>query len=173
MKVVIEHIIPYELSLVEEIVLDSYTWHNVNKHFSSLKEVKVIYREEVENKICVRKWYVPDIAVPWFAKGKLKPEMLEWGEMLTWCPKTHSGDFIIEPNIPREWKDYFECKGTYSLESVGSQTYYGLETTKRIVSIDINVKIPLVSGLAERYIADKVKDWYQQEADVLKVLSAT
>lgn len=166
MKLIIEHTIPYELSLVEEILLDAYTWHNVKNHVPSIKDVKVIYREEVQDKICIRKWYTPNITVPWFAKGKIKDDMLEWGEMLTWCPQSHSGEFIIEPNIPNEWKTYFDCQGQYKLESAW------IETTKRIVSINLDVKIPLFRGIAEEYIAEKVKLWYQQEAEALKILAA-
>jgi hypothetical protein len=64
------------------------------------------------------------------------------------------------------WKTYFDCKGQYKLESAS------METTKRIVIINLDVKIPLVRGIAEEYIADKVKVWYQQEANALKVLAA-
>jgi len=170
MKLVIEHTIPYELSLVEEIILDAYTWHNVQKYIPSIKDVKVIYREEVQDKICIRKWYTPNVTVPWFAKDKIKEDMLQWGEMLTWCPQTHSGEFFIEPNIPNEWQTYFSCKGQYKLERISNQ--FSNETTKRIIAIDLDVKIPLVRGIAEEYIADKVKVWYQQEANALKVLAA-
>ena len=172
MKLVIEHSIPYDLSLIEEVILDPYTWHNVQKYVPSIDNVKVIYREEVQNKICIRKWYTPNVTVPWFAKGKVREDMLKWGEMLTWCPQTHSGEFIIEPNIPNEWQKYFSCKGEYKLETIFSANYFSNQTTKRIVNIDLDVKIPLLGSKAEEYIADKVKVWYQQEADALKVLAA-
>lgn len=166
MKLTIEHTIPYELSLVEEILLDSYTWNSVKAYMPTLKEVKMIYREEVEGKVCLRKWFVPDITIPWFARGKVKQEMVEWGEMLTWCPQNHSGNFVIEPNIPREWQGYFRCEGKYVLESDGDMR------TQRIVNIDFEVKIPLIGGMAEGYIGDRVKEWYVGEANALTVFAA-
>lgn len=166
MKLTIEHTIPYELSLVEDVILDHYTWNSVAKYMPSLKEVKVIYREEVEGKVCLRKWFVPDITIPWFARGKVKQEMVEWGEMLTWCPQNHSGEFVIEPNIPREWLHHFRCEGKYALESLGENK------TRRLVHIDLQVKIPLIGGMAEGYIADRVKEWYAGEANALTVFAA-
>jgi len=166
MELVIEQEIPFPLEQVEQVIVAPETWGNITIYIPSLKELKLLYREEVGNNVCLRKWYVPDITVPWFAKGKIKDEMLEWGELFTWDPQTKHGDFLIEPNIPREWNKYFSCSGKYILKPKTQ------DSTVRIVTLDIRVSVPLFSAMAEGYIGDRIKDWYRQEADALTILAA-
>lgn len=166
MELVIEQEIPFPLERVEQVIVAPETWGNITTYIPSLKELKLIYREEVGTNICLRKWYVPDITVPWFAKGKIKPEMLEWGELFTWDPQVKHGDFLIEPNIPREWNKYFSCGGKYILKPKTQ------DSTVRIVTLDIRVSVPLFSAMAEGYVADRIKEWYKQEADALTILAA-
>ena len=127
-------------------------------------EVILELTKKFDIKISIRKLFVPDIIIPWFAKGKVKQEMIEWGEILTWNPSTQSGDFVIEPNIPNEWKHYFSCHGSYSLKPVDNNQ------TRRVVELEFNLRIPLVGVIAERYIADQIKDWYEKEAYALRAM---
>lgn len=167
MKLSIEHNIPHSVDRIEEVILAPETWGEINKIFPSIKNVKLIYKEKVQGKICLRKWFVPDVTLPWFAKGKIKPEMLEWGEMFTWSPEAKHGEILIEPNIPREWNGYFSCCGQYILKPQGENS------TTRLALFDIRVSVPLFGGMAEGYVADKIRDWYGQEADALTILAAT
>ena len=164
MKLIVENTICCSSSNIEEIILNPDTWDSVHQHIPTLKEVKVIHKEKFDNKISLRKWYKPDISIPWFARNKVKQEMIEWGEILTWNPTSHSGEFVIEPNIPNEWKQYFTCYGSYSLNSIDDNQ------TRRVVNIEFNLRIPLVGVIAERYIADQIKDWYEKEAYALRAM---
>lgn len=164
MNLTIEHKVNINISQIEKIILDPLSWENLRDRIPTLKEVKVLSREQFGDKIHMRKWFVPNITIPWFARGKVKREMLEWEETLIWSPNNHCGEFTIKPNIPKQWEGYFTCKGLYALHPQDSNM------TRRVVSIDFEVKVPMVGGFTEKFIADQIKEWYDKEIKFLETI---
>ncbi len=84
--------------------------------------------------------------------------VIGWDEEGTYNPDAHGWTFEIHPHV---MQGRFTCAGRYAFEGNNG-------ATKRIVDADIKVKIPLVGGRVERFIADGLKETMAAEAKLLE-----
>lgn len=80
-----------------------------------------------------------------------------WDEVATFDPNAHRWSFEIRPHV---LGGRIDCKGQYTFEPDG-------EGTKRIVEIDLKVKVPLVGGRVEREIGKGLRETMDAEARIL------
>jgi uncharacterized protein DUF2505 len=82
---------------------------------------------------------------------------VSWDEEAEFDPAAHEWRWEIHPHF---LGGLFECSGRYACASEG-------EATNRIVDADIKVKVPLVGGRVERFIADGLTTTLNAEAEML------
>jgi Protein of unknown function (DUF2505) len=108
--------------------------------------------------------FVPTTEVPSFARGKIKPEMLEWVEESTYDRERHRFEYRILPNIPERWRDRFTSHGSYALREVAPGR------TERRVEGEVIIKVMLIGGMAEKYVIGQVKKNFDDEAEGLRAV---
>jgi hypothetical protein len=64
--------------------------------------------------------------------------------------------------VERKGRSWFSAKGTYQLVAVGEAN------TQRVVEGDVELKVPVVSKVAERMILAQVKKAFETEAETLR-----
>ena len=81
-----------------------------------------------------------------------------WDEIADYDPETHTWTFAIKPHV---MAGRLDCKGRYTFVSDG-------EGTKRVVDVDIKVKVPLVGGRVEKEIRKGLVETLEAEAKLLR-----
>jgi hypothetical protein len=152
----VEHIVSAPRSLVERVVLSPSTTSVLPRYMPGIARATVLSREERGALLVVRKRFEPSITLPSFAKG-VRPDMTQWVETVTWDRSKHEAHFAIDANVPDEWKRHFSAEGIYRLEDRGP-------VTMRVIEGEISVRVPLMGGLAERYIVGVMRDVFDGEA---------
>jgi hypothetical protein len=104
--------------------------------------------------------FCPTVKPPSFAKG-ITPEMTQWLERSRWDLRTHVCSYVIEANIPDDWKKYFSSSGVYRLEARGEQS------TARVVEGSMEIRVAIVGAIAERFIVSTLKEQFAAEARLL------
>ena len=113
-----------------------------------------------------RLWsYRANVRIPAFATKYVTPEMCAWDEKSTYDIKRHSSEWTIVPHVKPEWRKLFAAKGTYELVELASGR------TKRTVSGNIELRVPLVRQVAEKLIVGEVKKTFDAEAETLRELA--
>jgi hypothetical protein len=113
-----------------------------------------------------RVWsYRANVKLPAFARAYLKPEMMAWDERSTYDIKRHASDWTIAPHVKPEWRKYFAASGTYTLTTLASGR------TRRTVSGNIDLRVPVVSQVAEKLIVAEVRKTFDAEAETLRDLA--
>lgn len=84
-----------------------------------------------------------------------------WDEIADFDPDTHRWTFTIKPHAT-VISGRLDCKGSYAFEPDGT------DRTKRVVDVDIKVKVPLVGGRAEREIKKGLVETMEAEAELLE-----
>ena len=128
---------------------------------SGIKKIEPLTSDDDGKKVVRKVKYVPTTEVPSFARGKIKPEMLEWVEESTYDKERHKFDYRIVPNIPERWHDRFKSHGSYSVTEVAGKV-------RRVIDGEVIIKVTLVGGMAERYVIGQVKKNFDQEAEGLR-----
>lgn len=82
---------------------------------------------------------------------------VSWDEVAIFDPDRHEWAFEIEPHV---LADRFECHGTYTFHTDG-------DATVRDVSVELNVKIPVVGGRVEKAISDGLEETLHAEGRIL------
>jgi hypothetical protein len=80
-----------------------------------------------------------------------------WDEIGDFDPARHEWEFEIRPHV---LAGRIMCEGRYGFVPDG-------DATKRIVDVDLKVRVPLVGGRVEKVIADGLKDNMNAEANIL------
>jgi len=164
-KFEMHHVFAAPLAQVERAIFHP----DLNAHLLTVlvrvEAMEELERNETETEI-VRKVRVrPRYEVPSFAKGAIRREMTEYVEASRYDKRAHRFTYTIHPNIPAAWGDKFVSRGTYTLtEDPGPRT-------RRHIEVELTIKVPLVGGLAERYIAEQVKANFDQEARALEAFA--
>jgi hypothetical protein len=125
--------------------------------------------EEVEqtshsmaNGVFERVWsYHANVRIPGFAKKHITREMLGWEEHSVYDLKKHSAKWTIVPKVKPAWRKYFHSEGTYEL--------FPTETgTRRVITGELDLNVPVVRQVAERMILAEVKKTFDAEALTLR-----
>jgi len=113
-----------------------------------------------------RVWaYRANIRLPEFAKAYVTPEMMAWDERYIYDIKKHTADWTIHPHLKPEWRRYFDAQGTYQLTALDSGR------TKRTVRGNVELRVPVLQGVAEKPIVGEVKKTFDAEAETLRDLA--
>jgi hypothetical protein len=106
-----------------------------------------------------------NIRLPVFAQPYITPEMMAWDERSTYDINKHSSDWTIVPHVKPEWRKYFVAVGTYALTSLDSGR------TKRTVSGNLELRLPVLRQVAEKLIVGEVRKRFDAEAETLRDLA--
>ncbi|HJZ84150.1 MAG TPA: DUF2505 family protein [Polyangia bacterium] len=161
MKFELVHTFDTDLVNFEKALLDPRLYDMLGRTMDGLKKIEELERHDDGKRVRRRVRSVPQTEVPAFARGKLKPEMLEWVEESTYDRELHRLEYRILPNIPERWHDRFRSQGTYSLTEVGGKV-------RRVIDGEVVIKVSLIGGMAERYVVAQVKKNFEQEAEGLR-----
>lgn len=113
-----------------------------------------------------RVWsYRANVRLPTFARAYVTPEMMAWDERSTYDIKKHTSDWTITPRVKPEWRKYFAGSGSYVLTSLDSGR------TKRTVHGVVELRVPVLSQVAEKLIVSEVKKVFDAEAETLRDLA--
>ena len=109
--------------------------------------------------------YRATFRLPAFARVYVTPEMMAWDERSIYDIKKHSSEWSISPHIKPEWRKYFTAGGSYMLTKLDSGR------TKRTVHGTIELRVPVLRGVAEKLILGEVRRTFDAEAETLHDLA--
>ncbi len=113
-----------------------------------------------------RVWYYrANVRLPTFARAYVKPEMMAWDERSIYDIKKHTCEWTITPRVKPEWRKYFASNGSYQLTTLDSGR------TKRTVVGTVELRVPVLSNVAEKLIVAEVKKVFDAEAETLRELA--
>jgi hypothetical protein len=164
-KFEMHHAFAVPLVQVERALLHPDLARHILAALDRLEAMDELERHETETEIVRKVRFRPRYDVPSFARGAIRREMTEYVEASRYDRRAHRLTYTIQPNIPAAWSDRFVSRGTYTLtEDPGPRT-------RRHIEVELVIKVPLVGGLAERYIAEQVKANFDQEARALEAFA--
>jgi hypothetical protein len=155
------------IARVEAIATGADTLAHVPRYMSLIahaSRVEVITLDAVRTVNVDR--FKPSIEPPAFARARVTREMLEWAQRMTWDADAHAGTYVIEPNLPPEWRHYFFGEGRYRLEALGETR------TVRHVDGVFEVRVPIVGAIAERFAVPELRRQFDGEARMITALLA-
>ena len=106
-----------------------------------------------------------NVRLPAFARGYVTPEMMAWDDRATYDLKSHTAAWTILPRVKPEWRKYIDASGTYVLTALDSGR------TRRTIAGDIDLRIPVLSQVAEKLIVSEVRKTWDAEAETLRDLA--
>jgi hypothetical protein len=110
-----------------------------------------------------RLWFFQaNIPIPSFAKPHVTKEMCAWDQRSVYDLKSHESKWTIRPNIKPDWQKYFHAEGTYQLVPLDRGR------TRRVVTGNVELHVPVVRQVAERMIVGEVKKNFEAEAETLR-----
>lgn len=161
MKFELVHMFDCNLTTFEKALFHPELHKMLQTVMQGVKKIEPLESHDDGKQVVRKVKYVPTTEVPSFARGKIKPEMLEWVEESTYDRERHRFDYRIVPNIPERWHDRFKSHGSYAVSEVGGKV-------RRVIDGEVMIKVTLVGGMAERYVIGQVKKNFDQEADGLR-----
>jgi hypothetical protein len=113
-----------------------------------------------------RVWsYRANIRLPAFARAYVTPEMMAWDERSTYDIKKHASEWSIVPRMKPEWRKFFAAMGTYLLTTLDSGR------TKRTINGTVELRVPVLSQVAEKLIVAEIRKTFDAEAETLRDLA--
>jgi hypothetical protein len=113
-----------------------------------------------------RVWsYRANIRLPAFARAYVTPEMMAWDERSTYDIKKHASEWSIVPRVKPEWRKFFAAMGTYLLTTLDSGR------TKRTINGTVELRVPVLSQVAEKLIVAEIRKTFDAEAETLRDLA--
>jgi hypothetical protein len=100
-----------------------------------------------------------------FASAYLTREMCAWDVESVYTMASHAGRWTLVTNLKPEWREHFASSGTYAINALDGGR------SRRIVGGDIDVRLPVVRGMAERFILAAVRKAFDGEATTLRELA--
>jgi len=98
-----------------------------------------------------------------FKSKGVSRDAMSWEETWTYRLADHASTWSVSPK--EQWKRFFRSEGTYRLETVADGR------TRRTVVGDLEIRVPVVAGLAERMALTEVRKTYDAEAGTLRELA--
>lgn len=166
MKFEMHHRFAVPLVQVERALFHPDHARHILAALDRLEAIEELERHETEAEIVRRVRFRPRYDVPAFAKGAIRREMTEYVEASRYDKRTHRLTYTIHPNIPDSYRDKFVSRGEYALTEDP-----GAVRTHRHIEVELVIKVPIVGGIAERYIAEQVKANFDQEARALEAFA--
>mgnify|MGYP002633954990 CR=1 FL=1 len=119
-------------------------------YLADIKEVRVLSRKEAPGSVTLHNLWVADREIPTFAKGFLKPHMLQWDDHAEWRDQERRCHWRLETFF----KDGVLCSGTNTFLAIDPQTTRVVLEGELL--IDLN-KIPGVPRLLARRVGPQVE----------------
>lgn len=129
-----------------------------------LPSIELVQQREhaMKNGKFERVWtYQANVKVPAFAQAYITREMLGWDEHSIYDLKTHTAKWKIVPKVKPAWRKFFNSSGTYELVP-------HKDGTRRVISGELELRVPVVRKVAERMILAEVKKTFEAEAATLR-----
>jgi hypothetical protein len=143
---------------VEALLFDPEAIARTPKYLSGIERADLLSLSEHDGIVERVVHFVPSLAIPWFAK-RVRRDAAEWTEYLRWDRVSHEGTFTIEPNMPPEWRPYFDAGGRYRLRAREDGT------TLRTVEANLSIRAGIMSGaIPERIVVGILKRQFRREA---------
>jgi hypothetical protein len=161
MKFDVTHDFDTNMATLEKALFDPRLYSLLSENLESVKKVELLELKDEGREVRRKVRYVPSTEIPSFARGKIKPEMLEWVEDTTYDRERHQFDYRILPNIPERWHDRFASRGIYRLTEMGGKV-------RRVIEGEVTIRVTLIGGMAERYVISQIKKNFDQEAEGLR-----
>ena len=161
----------FEITHDFEIPRDAIELAVISPDLFSRLRTRLTNMEEVRQKqhvlkdgILDRVWaYQANVKVPVFAKKVVTREMLSWDEISRYELDKHMAHWQV--HVKPEWMKYFHAEGTYELQATGSAQ------TRRVVKGDLDLRVRIVKGVAERAILGEIRKTFEAEAATLRDLA--
>ena len=83
-----------------------------------------------------------------------------WREVVHWNRSSHSGTFVVAPDLPARLAARVRCQGTYRLDDAPGGTL-------RVVEVSIELDVPLAKAEIEARIGSLLQALFDHEATVL------
>ncbi len=158
MRIHLEHRIEAPLELVERASLDP----RLDEELASLPNVaeRTVRERDVHadgsiHRVVRYRFTGP---IPPAAVKAIGGSVIGWDEVGDFNPDSHEWHFEIRPHL---FAGRITCNGRYAFEPEGD------DATRRVVDVDLKVRVPLVGGRVENVIADGLKDNMNSEAELL------
>jgi hypothetical protein len=138
------------------------------KLLSKLPNVTTLHQKEhdLHDGILERVWtFQPNVRLPAFAREYVTEEMIGYDEKSTYELGKHEATWQVLPHVRPAWQKYVIAAGTYALRA-GEAGH-----TRRIVTGELKVDVPIVGPVAERMIIAEVRKIFEAEAVVLRDLA--
>jgi hypothetical protein len=149
-----------ELAVISPHLADKLTARLASTFVISMKEH--VLRDDVLTRVM---FFQANVKLPAFAQGVVTSDMCAWHERTTFRLKSHSAEWVVEPNVKAEWKRYFQASGTYALTALDGGR------TRRTLKGALKLNVPVVRNVAERMIVGEMKKTFEAEAATLHDLA--
>jgi hypothetical protein len=149
------------LAQVEAAWLDAKFATVLEQGKPGAKAWKEIESKDEGGKRVRRVQFTPDADLPAYARGAIKPEMLELTLETSHDPATHRTDWRVMAKVPEHWNERFRVQGTCQLADLGGKT-------ERLVDGEVTIKVTLVGGMAEKFVGGLVQRMFTAEADLMQ-----
>lgn len=118
---------------------------------------------EIKDHMLSRVWsFRADFPIPKFAKPYVTKEMCAWDQNMKYDLRSHESTWNIIPNIREDWQRHLSAKGTYALIALDAGR------SRRVVTGDVDLHVPVVRQVAERMIVGEVRKNFDAEAETLR-----
>jgi hypothetical protein len=163
MELSITHDIDAPLAAIEAALLDPQLLARLPAFAAAIASAREFARR-VEGDVLARDalyvaTFVPAPLVPFIPRA-----WATWIERTAWDRRTHSGSFVVEPQIPLALRRRVTCRGTYTLRARG-------RSTRRTIAGELRIDAPLIGRRAERVLARVIEDQFAGEAALLAALA--
>jgi hypothetical protein len=162
MRFSVEHALPGTLASLESLLVDPHTYARLERELPGFERIELLASDETDGVLRRRVRYTPRAhdRVPAFGRGLVTPEMLIWIEESAYDRAQQRIDYTTHPNLPERWRDRFESSGRFTFRQTASGVV-------RSIAGEINVRVPLVGGLAERVLVREVRAAFDTDANLL------
>lgn len=156
----VSHLIDAPADAVLAAALDAETLRGVPSFMPLIAAAtRVEQRDLGDGRVLVVDRFEPAFDPPPFARG-LTREMLGWDLRFTWDLAARAARFVIDPHVKDEWKRYADVQGEYRIVARG-------EGCERALSGDLQIRVPVLGALAERFAVHTLSSQFAGEARLL------
>ena len=145
---------------LEKALLDPGLVSALATSVRGFKEIEETARTDEGGRVTRKLRVVANVEVPSFARGKITPDMMMWTEEQTYDRARKELSFRIIPN-KESARGRFDAHGTQRLVAEGTRS-------RREIRGEIHIKLTLIGGIAERFVAGEFQKNWADEAEVLR-----
>jgi hypothetical protein len=160
MRFKFEHTFDVGVEDLEKAMFNPALPEFLEKNMGSLKEMKVLEREESDASIDRKVRYVPEPLIKKVGPKKVPPEAMIWVENSHYDKSSREMSFDNVPTHPQVVK-LMTNKGTIKLHEVAPGR------SKRVMEGELKVKVPILGRVAEKMIFKTAKKVIEEEAKAL------